>query len=193
MTYTTPIQFEVTSPTHLDAKIAEIQTALKTANLSWNQYSFARAYRFAKNVEGAKVYYPAVYQATTKDYLNVFPNDNLTAYSFVYVKQPQELESETNQWQDYTADIAIILAFRLDKIGTSYDYRFTERLKYDVVEALKNVDKLDIGSVYDEMEECFDLFTVSEIETEYLSEKWGALRLDCSVGYGNNCLIENSY
>ena len=193
MSYITPIEFEVTDPVLLDAKIAEIQTALKTASLSWNGYSFARAYKHAKNVNGAKVYYPAVYQGQSLDYLNVYPNDNLSSYSFTYVKQPQTLDSETDGFHDYEAELSVVVVFRLHKIGTSNAYRFTELLKYDVIRALEDIDSLTIESVYDEIEDCFSDFTVTEIEPQYLSEKFGALRFDCSVHYSNNCQITNTY
>jgi len=193
MSYTTPIQFEVPDPVLLDEKIAEIQAVLKTAELSWNEYSFARAYKQAKNVEGAKVYYPAVYQGVDLDYLNVFPNDNLTSYSFVYVKQPQTLDSQTSGFHDYSAELSVIVVFRLNKIGTSNAYRFTELLKYDVIRQLEDIPDLIFGNVYDEIEDCFADFTVSEIEYQYLSERFGGLRFDCSVDYSNNCQITNTY
>ncbi|RKZ99993.1 MAG: hypothetical protein DRQ47_10135 [Gammaproteobacteria bacterium] len=193
MSYTTPIQFEVTDPVLLDNKIAEIQTVLKTATLLWNEYSFARAYKHAKMVEGAKVYYPAVFQGTGMDYLNMFPNDNLNSYSFVYAGQPQDLQYNDEGTHEYETTISIIVVFQLKKIGTSYDNRFTERLKYDVIDALALVPDLEIETVYDEIEECFAEFTVTEIEAQYLSEQFGALRLDCSVNYSNECLIINTY
>ena len=194
MSYSEPIQFEVPGATMLDAKIAEIQDVLKTANLSWNAYSFARAYRFAKpNVDGAKVYYPAVYQAVKGDYLNVFPNDNLSSYSFVYVGQPQDLLSENNGFHNYTAKIDIIIVFQFSKIGAANPYRFTELLKYDVINQLALVPALEIKRVYDEIEECFSSFTIEEIEAKYLSDRYGALRFNCDVRYETDCEIINTY
>ena len=193
MSYTTPNQHEISSGILLDAKIAEIQEALD--GISWLQYSFARAYKHAqRNVEsGAKVYFPAVYQNAGKDYLNVFPNDNLTSQSFVYVRQPQTLDFYDNGFHSYTAEVSIIVVFRLDKISTAYSYNFTELLKYDMITALNNIEGLSIGEVYDEIEEVYNDFTVSEIEAEFLSEQFGALRFDCSMTYSNDCIISNTY
>lgn len=193
MSYSTPIQFEVADPVLLDAKIAEVQAVLKTSVLSWNQYSFARAYRHAKMVNGAKVFYPAVYQGAGLDYLNVFPNDNLTSYSFVYSGGPHELLSENNGFHHYESVISVIVVFRLNKIGSSYDNRFTERLKYDVIEQLGLVPELEVSAVYDDIEDCFSDFTLNEIETQYLSEQFGGLRFNCLVRYSNDCIITNSY
>ena len=193
MTYSTPSEFQVSDPKLIDEKIADIQSALML--LSWNEVSFARAYKFARrNVEtNTKVYYPAVYQLSTKDYQSAFPNDMLTSQSFVYVKQPQTLDSENNGFHEYTTAISIIFSFRMRAIGTAYKYRYTERLKYDVVEALKNVSDLDIESVYDEIEDCFSDFSVSEIESEFITEQFGALRFDCLIHYSNDCKITNTY
>jgi len=198
MSRTTPIQFEVTDPQGLDLKISEIQTRLKTANLPWNVYSFARAYRFVKvsqigSVGGAVITYPAVFQGEGLDYLDVFPNDNLKSFSFVVADQLQELKNENNGWHEYEGEISIILVFQLKKIGTANKYRFIELLKYDVIETLKLVPDLTIGSVYDDIALCYSDFSTSEIEVKYLSEQYGALRFDCSVDYSINCKLTNTY
>ena len=193
MSYTTPIQFEVSNPVLLDAKIAEIQTALKTANLSWNQYSFGRAYKHVRLEDGAKVYYPAVYQGAGKDYLSMFPNDNMTNYSFVYASSPQDLQSSDEGTHTYETEISIILVFQFAKISSLYDNRFIERIKYDVIEALKLVSDLLINTVYDDIEDCFADFSVEQIESQFISDQYGALRLDCDMRYENDCLIENTY
>ena len=194
MSYATPIQFTVTSPILLDEKIAEIQTKLDT--LSWLTYSFARAYRFAKTVDGANVYYPAVYQGSSGgglDYHNCLPNDNYTSHAFTYVKQPQRIVDATLGYEISQADISIIFVFRLDKISSKKSYYYTELLKYDVVALLDTIDSLKINETFDEMEAVFSDFTASAIEAKFLNKDFGALRFDCEVEYSNNCKITNSY
>lgn len=194
MSQTTPIQFEITSPTHLDKKIAEIQETLKTANLSWNAYSFGRAYRFAnEGVDGARIYYPGIYQGDGKDYWNCFPNDNIKSYSFVYVTQPQDIRGLSDGFHYYTASLRVIMVFDLDEISTSYDYRYIELLKYDAIERLSLVSELTIDQVYDHIEDCFEGFTTEILEFQYLREKFGALRFDCSVNYETSCKLTNTY
>jgi len=193
MSYTTPIQFEVANPVGVDEKVAEIQTALKTASLSWNEYSFGRAYKYVRMKDGGKVYYPAVYQGRGKDYLSTFPNDNMTNYSFVYVRSPQDLSSADEGIHTYEAKISIILVFQFAKITTNYDNRFIERLKYDVIEALKLIPDLIINQVFDDIEDCFADFSTEEVESQFISDQYGALRFDCDVRYQNECLIENTY
>lgn len=193
MSTTTPIQFEVSDPVGIDAKIAEIQEALKTASLPWNEISFARAYKHARLKDGSKVYYPAVFQGTGKDYLSLFPNDNLDSYSFTYLDQPQDLRDDDNGIHYFESEIKIIVVYQPGKIGSLYDNRFSERLKYDVIQALHLVPDLEVNTTYDEIDECFSDFTVEEIESQYLSERYGALRFDCSVKFSNDCQITNTY
>lgn len=193
MSYKTPTQFKVgTSNTAilLDEKIEEIQTAMD--DLSWLTYSFARAYKTYKDMGETRITYPAVYQGDGVDYLNCFPNDNYASHSFVFVRQPQRLISTTQGWNDYEADISIIVFFRLKEISTK-GYHFTEELKYDVVEILEDIPELTINEVYDEIEDAYADFTVSAIESEFLTEDTGALRFDCTVKYSNNCEITNIY
>lgn len=190
MSYATPIEFYVDDPILLDAKIAEIQIKLST--LSWLTYSFARAYRHAKEEGGANVYYPAVYQGTGIDYHNCFPNDNYNSHSFIFVKQPQRLEDITSGYATAQADISIIVFARLRQISTE-DYHFIEKLKYDVMEKLDDIDSLTINEVFDDMEAVYSDFTASAIEAKYLSEDMVALRFDCEIEYSNNCKITNTY
>ena len=192
MSYATPIEYTITSPILLDAKIAEIQTAL--SGISWMTYSLARAYRHAMDTDGGRVYYPAAYQGDGIDYYNCFPNDNIAkAQSFVYVRQPQRFVDGTLGFDTYQADISIIVFFKLKAIRSTNLYHFTEELKYDIATALDAIDSLKINEVFDDVESAYADFTISHIESEFLKESYGALRFDCEVEYSNNCKITNTY
>jgi hypothetical protein len=196
MTYATPTQFTVSSAILLDAKIAEVQTALDS--LSWLTFSFARGYRMFKDVDGQRVAYPAVYQGKTSahhasDYVNVFPNDNYASHSFVYVRQPQRMQRNDNGFHEYEADISVIVYYKLRDIDDTKGYHFSEELKYDVVEKLEALPELTVNEVFDDIEQVYSDFTAAAIESEFLAEGMGALRFDCTVNYSNDCKITNTY
>lgn len=191
MSYSTPTQFEITTPVLLDAKIAEIQTAMDA--LSWLTYSFARAYREFKETDAGRVSYPAVYQGDGVDYLNVFPNDNYASHSFVYVRQPHDVLDTNSGFETLQGDISIIVFYRLKQISTTKDYHFSELLKYDVLKVLDAIDSLTINQVFDEIEEAYADFSTDWLEGEFLKEDMGAMRFDCNIKYSNDCIITNSY
>ena len=191
MSYNTPQEHSIIKPLLVDKKCKEIQTAMN--ELSWMQYAFARAYKQVDEREGARVVMPVVYQAD-KDYLSCMPNDALDgqteAFSFVYVKQPQSIELYDKYYATQTCDISIIVFVNLLQIDSTIDYRFTERLKLQVLNKLSKVGQLTVTSTYDDMEECYSDFTQTAIEAKYLdSRQFAALRFDAEIKYGNNCKI----
>lgn len=190
MSYKAPVQHTVTSPKFLDDKIDEIQTAM--GELSWMDKSFARAFKGVTEVGGNEVTFPEVYQGSGLDYLNVMPSDEWGAYSFVYVRQPQEVISYDDYFIRYSANIAIIIFFDLEDISTSYDYRFTELLKEDVLNKLHEIKPLELTETFDDAADVFADFSKT-IERKYLQRKYGGLRIECSIEYENKCKTDNTY
>lgn len=186
MSYKTPTEHTITNGIYLDAKIAEIQSAL--SGLSWLSYSFGRAFRHSKDGQS---FYPAVYQGGTADYLNCFPNDHINSFSFVYVRQPQTINAVDNGVYHYEAELGIVFYFQLDKLSTTHDYRFTELLKYDVMTKLDDIEGLTVTAVIDEIEEAYSDF--SSVDAQFLDDDNGGMRFDCTVKYSQNCEQSNTY
>ena len=192
MSYKNPIAHVITDPVLLDKAIKDIQTAL--SSLSWLEKSFGRAFKAFRLVDERKVSYPAIFQAWKKDYYNAFPNDNIKSYSFIFA-DPSEVTEYSRKQQMIDRDISIILFFDMEKIDNTFQYRFIEKLKEDVLIALSTLkpDSLEVNNITDEVEEVFNDFSISEIKAEFLKTRYGALKFDCKIFYQNDNCDLNTY
>lgn len=190
MSYTAPVAHIVVDPVLLDKEIAAIQA--KLATLSWLEFSFGRAFKQFKLVDGAKVSFPAIFQELDKDYYNAFPNDHLKSYSFVFVDPSLVTEWNVKRIHMIEHSVSIIVFFDLQEIDTALNYRFTEKLKEDVIFVLSDLapKSLEINNITDDIEEVFNDFSVSEIKSEFLELRFGAFKFDCTLFYKNdNCAL----
>lgn len=188
MSYKDPIAQVIADPVLLDKEIKAIQTTLAT--LSWLEKSFGRAFKWVRMDKTRKVYYPAIFQVWKKDYYDGFPNDNIKSYSFIY-PDPEEITENSNRGaHEIQRDISIILFFDLEQIDNTLEYRFTEKLKEDVIIKLATLRSLEINKITDEVEEVFNDFTVDQIKAQYLKDKYGALKFECTIFYSkDNCTL----
>ncbi len=188
-----PIVHVIPNPVLLDKAIAKIQSAMGT--LPWIQKSFARAFKRFKIVEGSKVSYPAIFQKWKGDYYTAFPNDRLTGQSFVFVSPSEITEYDTRKIHYIKRNVSIIISFDLEKIDNALEYRFTEKLKEDVIIVLATIGKssLEINNITDELEDVFGDFSVSEIESVFFKERYGSLKFDCTIFYKNETCDLNVY
>lgn len=193
MSQTNPIAHVVPNPVLLDKEIAAIQAQMAT--LSWLEVSFGRAFKQFKIVNGTKVSFPAIFQELGKDYYNAFPNDNIISHSFVFVDPEQITEWNTKRLHDIEHDISIIVFFDLERIDNTLTYRFTEKLKEDVIFVLSNLrpNTLRVNNITDDVEEAFNDFSISEIKAEFLKLRYGAFKFDCTIFYANNNCALNTY
>lgn len=193
MSYKNPIEHVITDPVLLDKEIKNIQTVLGT--LSWLEKSFGRAFKGTRLKNRRKVNYPAIFQEWKKDYYDGFPNDNIKSYSFIFPDPSEITEHNIKGIHQIERDISIILFFDLEKIDNTFEYRFTEKLKEDVIIKLATLKpgKLEINNITDDVEEVFNDFSVDEIKPEFLQDKYGALKFDCTIFYKNENCDLNTY
>ena len=83
----------------------------------------------------------------------------------------------------------------MEKIYNTLQYTFIEKLKEDVLIALSNLRRgsLEVNNITDEVEEVFNDFSISEIKSEFLKTRYGALKFDCKIFYENSNCDLNSY
>lgn len=190
MSKTIPIIHVVADPVLLDKVIADIQAKIST--IPWMAFSFGRAFKHFKLVDGTKVSYPAIFQNKGKDYYSAYPNDNIKSQSFIFAEPTSVVEFNVKRIHNIENDISIVIFFDLQEIDDVLDYRFTEKLKEDVIFVLSNLgpNRLQINNITDDVEEAFSDFTPSEIKSEFLHHRFGAFKVDCTVFYKNdNCAL----
>ena len=144
MTYANPNIPIPSNPVFVDAKIAEIQTAL--GGLSWLTNSFGRSYLGEMQRGKEKAFKaPFVYKGSGEYYPVEF-NDNLQAQSFFEVgDQVPSTDWEPRALNGFNVELGIIFWVNLKKIdGTKgSDYYFSEELKKDVRDLFRTNFGLD--------------------------------------------------
>ena len=193
MSQTKPIQHVISNPVLLDKEIAAIQTRMDT--IPWLEIAFGRAFKQFKLVNNIKVSFPAIFQELGKDYYNAFPNDNIKSYSFVFVDPSLITEWNVKRLHIVEHPISIIVFFDLEEIDNTLDYRFTEKLKEDVIFVLSDLapNRLEVNGITDDVEEVFSDFSVSEIKSEFLKLRFGAFKFDCTLHYNNDNCVLNTF
>ena len=192
MSQTTPIVHVIDDPVLLDKVIKKIQTTLSV--LDWITFSFGRAFVKFKVIDNQKTSYPGIFQAWKQDYYNAFPNDNIAkGYSFIFADPGDEItEYNTKRNHQIERKLKVIVFFDMEKIDNTLEYPFMEKLKEDVLFQLDTLGKevLQVDDITDDIEEVFEDFSISEIKAEFLGERYGAFKFECTVFYRNdNCEI----
>lgn len=199
MSYQNPEILLITSPVGLDKAIQSIQQELATG-LTWLEKSFGRAWEFKeidpateKDIRVPKCYYGE------GEYINVLPNDNLKAQSFITVRNEETWPSYSRATgNSKSRDLSIIFWFNLKEINPAKDYIFTEELKTEVEKILKlNAYVASINRYYDErVEDVFDgyisqaesgRYSVDDTKTQYLMYPYSGFRFDVTIAYTEEC------
>lgn len=188
MSYSNPTIPSIASPTGLDTVIESIRTAL--AGLAWLDKSFGRAWEHKEmDAEGKVRKLPKVYTGEG-EYLNVLPNDNLKAQSFIACRGPEEWE-QFNRFEGSmkTRKLSVIFWGDLQRIDPTKDYIFIDILKNQVEDIIKvhpSVQSMD--AYYDERaEEVFEGYSLDDVANQYITFPFTGFRLDFTVIYPEEC------
>jgi hypothetical protein len=184
MSYNNPNIPIIENLTGLDKVIQDIQIDL-SARLPWLAKSFGRAWTFQESDAAGKVLKVPKCYSGSGEYINVLPNDNLTAQSFIAATQPEKWEkfNSMSMGNSKIRSLAIYFWGNLKKIDKDKDYIFTEELKNQIEKVLiGHVDT--IVSYYDEKaEQVFSDYSINDVDTQYLMYPFFACRFDVTVKY----------
>lgn len=160
--------------------------------LPWLEKAFGRAWEFKEeSTSGRTIRIPKCY-TESGEYINVLPNDNLVAQCFFQLNG-----SETYSVFNYAAgsmkevDLSVIFWMNLKRIDETKDYIFTEELKADVEEVLKNTGytKELVEWVDERAEDVFIRYDVDDVNTQYLMYPYAGFRVTVTVNYPENCSL----
>ncbi len=192
MSYKVPNIPLITSPVGVDKAIQEIQVLLAN-NLLWLDRSFGRANTGSKKVQGRDFYYPEVYDGSA-EYLDVSPNDNLIAQSFFIVDDPEKINSfipyqTTGLFQ---FNVSIIFWYNLDEVkrsqSYSYNHRFTEELKKQILEVLMlNQSNFIPDSMSESVEEIYKGYSIDNVASQTLKHPFAGLRINGILSFEDEC------
>ena len=186
MSYKNPAIPTIVNPVGIDTVIQNIQVNL-ASGLTWLEKSFGRAWLHQeKQPDGKVVKLPKCYSGTG-EYINVLPNDNLKAQSFIAVRDKEKNDgiSPSRLGASKTRDLSIIFWGNLKKINGAKTYIFTEELKREVEKIIIGLEYiLSINGYWDERAEIiFADYTLMDANTQYLMHPYFAMRFDITVSY----------
>ena len=182
----------ITSPYLFDKVIKEIQQALKNG-LPWLDYSFGRAERLVKVIDGKRIYTPNVYKGND-NYEVLLPDDRLRCFSFFVLSEPQELMNRMQTELRIKAPFSLIVWVdlrKVEKVMNQPDQRNTEYVKEQILGVLETAfpkkGSFSIQRIYQRAENVFDGFTLDEVQNQFLMSPFAGFRFYGELIVTNDC------
>lgn len=179
------------SPKLFDRVIGELQQGLKD-RLSWLDYSFGRAERLVKTVDGVRVYSPNVYVGNN-DYELVTPDTvKIGNYSFFVMEEPQEVASPLHDNVRIKSQFSLIVWLDMRTISDD-DERNTEAVKEEILLALEDIilrkGRFEVTRIYERAENVFAGFTLDEVDNQYMMAPYYGVRIQGTITITNDCVL----
>ena len=179
------------SPKLFDRVIGELQQGLKS-RLSWLDYSFGRAERLVKTVNGVRVYSPNVYVGNN-DYELITPDTvRIGNYSFFVMDEPQDVASPTHDNVRIKSPFSLVVWVDMRKVSDD-DERNTEAVKEEVLLALGNITlrkgRFEVTRIYERAENVFAGFTLDEVDNQYMMAPYYGVRIQGIMTIINDCVL----
>ena len=186
----------------LDKVLGEVQSGL-VSNLTWLDVAFGKAQKLTKISPNKKtVITPNVYCGGWKghgknDYIEVSPDSKIGNFSFFLINDPQEISP--NVWnRHYTTPFSLIFWFDLRKVWNSQTNRDTEHLKAQIIQVVNGrkgwtlkEGRIEINRCYEQPENIYRGFTLSEIDNQFLMHPYAGFRFDGVLEYDELCTIDD--
>lgn len=179
----------IQNPELIDRVIADIQKGL-ASNLGWLDYSFGKAQRLIKEINGKKVYTPNVY-AGGNEYLEVSPDANIGNFSFFQLDDPQYLDWQPNIRGALKTNFSIIFWFDLRTIPGA-ENRNTEKVKAEVLKVLNGgfwlkSGRLSVNRIFEQAENIYKGYSLEEIDNQFLMHPFAGFRLYGELFINESC------
>lgn len=192
MSYQTPIDFNINNPVLADKAAQKIQKVLADNVSAWLSISYGRARIGKGEKNGVDITFPACQQTFGTDYIKVFPNDNVTAQSYILIQnETVEQIAEGKNIVNWTADCSIIIFIRkLNEIDTSYAANIEQKLREEIQEVLATrAGSFTMTGFSDEVEDAYAEFSVDSLNPKYINDHkaYAYLRFDGTVTYKADC------
>lgn len=176
-----------------DKVITELAEDLK-AKLPWLAYSYGRAERLVKTIEGKRIYTPNIYLGDDQ-YDVILPDDRKGCYSFFVLSEPQEvlnrMQTEVRIKSPFSlivwADMRIV-----EKTMNMPDERNTEYIKEQVLSAISTArlhkGAVSVSRIFQRAENVWDGFTMDEIQNQFMMSPFAGFRFVGEMIVANDCV-----
>lgn len=182
----------LTHPKLFDKAIQKMQVALKN-NLSWLDYSFGRAERLIKEIDGKRYYTPNVYLGN-QQYALVLPDTyKFGNYSFFVLHEPQEVIDETPIQVRLKAPFSLIVWLNINEAIANEDERNTEYIKEQILMVIEDTHlpngHFSINKIYERAESVFEGFTLDEVKNQFMMAPYCGFRFQGEITITNDCIL----
>lgn len=183
---------KIQNPKLFDKVIQQLQQGLKD-NLSWLDYSFGRAERLVKQIEGKRYYTPNVYLGKNQ-YEQVTPDAvKMGNYSFFVMEEPQEVTKESPMEVVLRSPFSLVVWVDMRKVGLDGDERNTETVKEQILEAIDRTflrnGRVTVQRIFERAENVFAGFTLDEIDNQFMMSPFYGWRFYGEMITTNECAI----
>lgn len=179
------------NPKLFDRVIGELQQGLKS-RLAWLEYSFGRAERLVKTIQGVRVYSPNVYVG--RDNYELVTPDTVKKgnYSFFVMEEPQEVSSPLHDNVRIKAPFSLIVWVDMRKVSDD-DERNTEAVKEEILLALEDITlrkgRFTVTRIYERAENVFAGFTLDEVDNQFMMSPYAGWRFYGEMMITNDCVL----
>lgn len=186
-----PIE-NIPGPVAIDAVIKNIQSKL-AASVPWLQKVFGRAHLQSEpphqkaggksGQQGRDTIVPVVYYKMEP--YDARPNDNLSAYSFFFVRDPLRfLEYDALSTDSRVSQpVSLIVWANLQKVNAAKAYDYTEELRGDILAVLAKFPGFVLEESYRQQDRVFAPFTISDTFRPFTKLPYTAFRIDGLLYY----------
>lgn len=179
------------NPVMIDRVLACIQDSL-IENIGWLDHAFGRAQRLVTKKDYRDHYYPGVYIGHG-EYLNVLPGQGLGNRTYFTVDDPQSVEFNVRRYNAIRSPFSLVLWYDLRSIYPSTKERNTEEIKRQLLRVLSNVvlpsgSRIEVTRIYEQAENIFKGFSLKEVDTQFLMQPFGGLRIEGTITYREECV-----
>lgn len=177
------------NPALIDRIFERIQDFLSN-DIGWLDHAFGRAERLVTLREKSEWYYPGVYVGNG-EYLNVLPGQGLGNRTFFIVSDPAIVDT-SGRFIYLTSTVGLVCWYDLSRIYTDASQRNTEAVKWKLLDSLSSIIfptgmRMGINRVYDLAENIFREYSLREVDSQYLMQPYGGVRIELDLTYREEC------
>ncbi len=176
------------APKLLDAAVSAINTTL-LAELTWLDNAYGNVERRQKEVNGRRIFYPGVYSGDS-DYYNLMPDGHLGNYSFFYIEDGIDVMEAKGRAYYFSVRYALVFWFDYRTVySADWEQRSINNVQNEVFAAIKKFSLANAQIMADraflDAQNIYRLFTVDEVEQQYLMRPYGGLRVEGIIKYND--------
>lgn len=174
----------ISDPKLLDKVVLEMNAAM-LANISWLDNAYGKAERLRETNQGGEVVYPAVYTGRDKEYLKLFPDDSLGNFSFIEIRDTQELFPEQSKKKRIRCNLSVIFWFDFRKIYSTPNTYTIENVKNELLDFFSRYTfktfLYDVEMISEEVENIYSGLGYNVNSNQFNMRPYGCLKISGEV------------